>query len=177
VVFGLESPNPERRELFGKKGYDPGEIETMMSTLERDLDIMVSVYLLFGAPEDTEESLDSVLAYARKLYPDYCSFVVGSMAIPFPGTEKFVELHEKGLISSYNWDDYGFGKSVTRTNIPPEKLQETFRGFWIRTYVRPKAFLKQVRMLLSGNRFRRAMAKQYVSMAIEMISDVKEMEG
>jgi len=176
VVFGLESPNPERRELFGKKGYDLEEVETMMRTLERDLDIMVSVYLLFGALEDTEQSLDNVLRYARKLYPDYCSFVVGSMPIPFPGTEAFIELHEKGLISSYNWDDYGFGKSVTKTNIPREKLQDTFRGFWIRTYVRPKAFLKQIKMILSRNRFRRAMAKQYVSMAIEMIADVDEME-
>ena len=102
---------------------------------------------------------------------------MGSLAVPFPGTDKFIELKEKDLISSYNWDDYGFGKSVIRSSLPPEKLQDLFSGFWIGTYVRPKAVLKQVQLLLSRNRFRRAMAKQYITMAAEMISDVQEDEG
>jgi radical SAM superfamily enzyme YgiQ (UPF0313 family) len=177
IVFGLESPDPEQRERFGKHGYDASSVESMMRTLEKDLDIMVSVYLIFGVPEDTEESLDAILAYARHLYPDYCSFVVGSLAVPFPGTDKFIELKEKDLISSYNWDDYGFGKSVIRSSIPPEKLQDVFSGFWIGTYVRPKPVMKQVQLLLSRNRFRRAMAKQYIVMAAEMISDVQKMKG
>ncbi len=177
IVFGLESPDPEQRQLFGKQGYDLSTVHSMMLTLEKELDIMVSVYLIFGLPEDTEESLDSILQYARHLYPDYCSFVVGSLAVPFPGTDMFIELKEKDLISSYNWDDYGFGKSVIRSSLPPEKLQDLFSGFWIGTYVRPKAVLKQVQLLLSRNRFRRAMAKQYIVMAAEMISDVQKMKG
>jgi radical SAM superfamily enzyme YgiQ (UPF0313 family) len=176
IVFGLESPDPVTRERFGKKGYHRNSVESMLLTLERDLDIMVSVYLLFGVLEDTEESMDAILAYARHLYPDYCSFVVGSMAVPFPGTDKFVELKERDLISSYDWHDYGFGKSVIRSAIPPEKLEDIFSGFWVRTYVRPKALLKQAQLLLSPNRFRRAMAKQYAVMAIEMISDVQKMK-
>jgi radical SAM superfamily enzyme YgiQ (UPF0313 family) len=177
IVFGLESPDPKQRERFGKKGYDLNTVESMLHTLEKDLDIMVSVYLLFGALEDTEESMNTILQYARHLYPDYCSFVVGSLAVPFPGTDQFIELKEKDLISSYNWDDYGFGKSVIRSSISPEKLQDIFSGFWIRTYVRPKALLRQVQLLLSRNRFRRAMAKQYIAMAIEMSSDVEKMKG
>jgi len=177
IVFGLESPDPQRRERFGKQGYDRNTVESMMRTLEKELDIMVSVYLIFGLPEDTEESLDTILEYARHLYPAYCSFVVGSLAVPFPGTDKFIELKEKDLISSYNWDDYGFGKSVIRSSIPPKKLQDIFSGFWIGTYVRPQAVLRQVQLLLSRNRFRRAMARQYIAMAAEMISDVNKMKG
>jgi radical SAM superfamily enzyme YgiQ (UPF0313 family) len=177
IVFGLESPDPEQRERLGKKGYDLDAVESMLHTLERDLDIMVSVYLLFDVVEGTEESMDALLQYARHLYPDYCSFVVGSMAVPFPGTDKFVELSEQDLISSYDWSDYGFSKSVVRSPISAEKLQEIFSGFWVRTYVRPKALLRQVQLLLSRNRFRRAMAKQYITMAAEMISDVEKMKG
>jgi hypothetical protein len=121
--------------------------------------------------------MDALLQYARHLYPDYCSFVVGSVAVPFPGTAKYIELKEKDLLSSYDWNDYGFGKSVVKSSIPPDKLQDIFSGFWIRTYVRPKALLKQVQFLLSRNRFRRAMAKQYITMAVEMISDVDKMSG
>jgi radical SAM superfamily enzyme YgiQ (UPF0313 family) len=177
VVLGLESPDPVQRERFGKNGYDLKEVDSMLLTLERDLDIMVSVYLLFGILEDTEESLDALLQYARHLYPDYCSFVVGSVAVPYPGTAKFIELKEKDLLSSYDWNDYGFSTPVVKSSIPPEKLQEIFSGFWIRTYVRPKALLRQVQLIFSRNRFRRAMAKQYVTMAVEMISDVQKMKG
>jgi radical SAM superfamily enzyme YgiQ (UPF0313 family) len=177
IVLGLESPDPKQRERFGKKGYDLQAIESMLLTLEKDLDIMVSVYLLFGILEDTEESMHALLQYARHLYPDYCSFVVGSIAVPYPGTSKFIELKEKDLLSSYDWNDYGFSKSVIKASFSSEKLQDIFSGFWVRTYVRPKALLKQVELLLSRNRFRRAMAKQYITMAVEMISDVEKMKG
>jgi radical SAM superfamily enzyme YgiQ (UPF0313 family) len=177
IVLGLESPDPKQRERFGKKGYDLNAVESMLLTLEKDLDIMVSVYLLFGILEDTEESMYALLQYARHLYPDYCSFVVGSIAVPYPGTSKFIELKDKDLLSSYDWNDYGFSKSVIKASFSSEKLQDIFSGFWVRTYVRPKALLKQVELLLSRNRFRRAMAKQYITMAVEMISDVEKMKG
>lgn len=177
IVFGLESPDPKQRERFGKQGYDLDAVESMMLELEKELDIMVSVYLIFGDLHDTEESVDAVLAYARHLYPKFCSFVVGSLAVPFPGTDRFAELKENDLISSYDWDKYGFGESVIKLSIPPEKLQDAFSGFWIGTYVRPKAMLRQVQLLFSRNRFRRAMAKQYITMAVEMISDVQKMKG
>ena len=45
IVFGLESPDPKQRERFGKRGYDLSSVESMMRTLEKELDIMVSVYL------------------------------------------------------------------------------------------------------------------------------------
>jgi radical SAM superfamily enzyme YgiQ (UPF0313 family) len=177
IIFGLETPDPVLRECCGKKGFNCDAVEEMMYTLEKDLDILVSIYLLFGMPEDTEESMDALLKYGKHLYPDYCSFVVGSMAVPFPGTEMYKDLKEKNMITSFNWSDYGFGKSVIKTAVSAEKLQEIFAGFWIKTYVRPKAFWKQIKSICSRNRFRRAMAKQYVTMAVEMISDVKKMKG
>ncbi|MGD9047332.1 MAG: radical SAM protein [Anaerolineae bacterium] len=177
IVIGLESPDPVQRERMGKSGYDLGAVDSMLQTLEKDLDIMVSVYLLFGILEDTEESMDALLQYARHLYPDYCSFVVGSIAVPYPGTSKFIELKEKDLLSTYDWSDYGFSTSVIKASFSSQKLQDIFSGFWVGTYVRPKALLKQVELLLSRNRFRRAMAKQYITMAVEMISDVEKMKG
>jgi anaerobic magnesium-protoporphyrin IX monomethyl ester cyclase len=177
IVFGLETPDPTMREKFGKKAFDAPAVEQMLDTLEHELDIMVSVYLLFGLPEDTEESLNTILGYGKYLYPDHCSFIVGSLAVPYPGTDMFDDLKVRNMITSYNWKDYGVGKSVIKTAIPPEKLQEVFKGFWIKTYVRPRAFLKQIQFFLSSNRFRRAMAKQYAKMAIEMASDVKKMNG
>jgi radical SAM superfamily enzyme YgiQ (UPF0313 family) len=177
IVLGLETPDPQLREALGKKAFDRGAVEQMMETLEKKLDILVSVYLLFGLPDDTEVTMKAILDYGKYLYPDRCSFVVGSLAVPFPGTDMFLQLTEKGKIASYDWREYGFGKSVITTTVAPEKLQEIFKGFWVGTYVRPKAMLKQLQLLVSGNRFRRSMAKQYARMGMEMSRDVKKMSG
>jgi radical SAM superfamily enzyme YgiQ (UPF0313 family) len=109
IVFGLETPDPKMRQLCGKKGFDSTAVENMMDILEHELDIMVSVYLLFGLPEDTEETLNAILDYGKYLYPDHCSFIVGSMAVPFPGTSMFEDLRAKNMITSFDWKDYGFG--------------------------------------------------------------------
>jgi len=177
IVFGLETPDPVMRARYGKRGFDRSSVEEMMDALEKQYDILVSVYLLFGLPEDTVESVEALLEYGKHLYPDHCSFIVGSLAVPFPGSELYNELTEKDMITSHSWDDYGFDKSVIRTSIPPEKLSEIFSEFWAGTYARPKVFLKQIQFFLSKNRFRRSMARQYVRMAREMISDVKKMRG
>ncbi len=177
IVFGLETPDPQIRKFLGKKGFDGPAVDRMMHVLEKELDILVSVYLLFGLPGETNESCETILEYAKYLYPDRCSFVVGTMAVPFPGTVMFEELKEKDQIATYNWDDYGFSKSVIKTTIDPEKLSEIFGGFWTGTYVRPKVYWKQAKNFFSFNRFRRSMARQYVTMGREMVSDIKKMRG
>ncbi len=176
IVFGLETPDPEMRKRCGKEGFDANTVQNMLDTLEKEFDIMVSIYLLFGMPGDTEATMDRNLEYGKKLYPKHCSFIVGSMAVPFPGTDMYNDLEKEGMIVSHDWNDYGFGKSVIKTDISPEKMNQIFSDFWVGTYVRPKVFYKQLKFFLSRNRFRRAMAKQYVKMAIEMIGDVKKMK-
>ena len=167
IVIGLETPDPKIREPLGKKAFNRGLVDEMIDTLEKELDILVSVYLLFGSPGDTEESMEATINYGKYLYPDHCSFVVGSIFVPFPGTQSFNELKEKQMIINFDWKDYGFGKSVIKISIPPEKIAETFTHFWTWTYVRPKVFIKQLEFFFSKNRFRRAMAKHYVYMAMD----------
>jgi radical SAM superfamily enzyme YgiQ (UPF0313 family) len=175
IVFGLEHPDPETRALCGKKGFDHNVVIAMLDTLEKQLDIIVSIYLLFNMYGETEDSMTRNLRYGKSLYPDHCSFVVGSTTVPFPGTEMFKEMKQLDLLTTYNWNDYGFDKSVFKTGVSPQRLSEIFTGFWVDTYVRPKVFMKQLRFYLSKSRFRRAMAKQYVKMAIAMISDTKKL--
>ena len=169
VVFGLETPDPAMRALYGKKGFRRDSVEQMIDILERELDVLVAVYLLFGSPQDTEASMKANLTYGRYLYPDHCSFIVGSIVAPFPGTELFEGLKREGNITSFNWKDYGFGKSVIRTAVAPDEIAKIFTGFWTGTYVRPKVFAKQIQNLFSRNRFRRAMAKNYIAIAVDMI--------
>ncbi|MCJ7618584.1 MAG: hypothetical protein MUO43_18840, partial [Desulfobacterales bacterium] len=87
----------------------------------------------------------------------------------FPGTEMYKQLKAKNMITSFDWKDYGFGKSVIKTSVPPEKILKIFNGFWIGTFVRPKALFKAFINLFSRNRFRKGTAKSYFYSAIAMM--------
>ena len=76
IVIGLETPNTEIRAFYGKNELKHKEVEEMMHYLEHDLDILISVYLLIGAPEETRESVLATIAYGKYLYPNYCSFLM-----------------------------------------------------------------------------------------------------
>ena len=89
---------------------------------------------------DTEATMDLNLQYGKHLYPRHCSFIVGSMAVPFPGTDIYNDLEKKNMIISHNWNDYGFGKSVIKTDISDEKMNQVFTDFWVGTYGRPRVF-------------------------------------
>jgi len=169
AFLGLETPDPEIRRYYGKKGYDVETVDRMIDTFEKELDVLISVYMIFGVPDDTEKSMEDQIKYAKHLYPDRCSLVIGSLAVPFPGTEMYKQLKAKNMITSFDWKDYGFGKSVIKTSVPPEKILKIFNGFWIGTFVRPKALVKQFINLFSRNRFRKGTAKSYFYTAITMM--------
>jgi radical SAM superfamily enzyme YgiQ (UPF0313 family) len=169
LTIGLESPDPAKRAQFGKDSYDPKEVEQMLATFEHDLDVLSEVYLLFGLPDDSAESMQQQLDYARHLYPDYSSLVVASLAVPFPGTDLYERLEEQQLITSHNWADYGFGKPVIRYQIPPEEVVRYFNRIWNGTFARPKVAWRLLRDLCSRNRYRRGLAKTIIWVAISMI--------
>jgi radical SAM superfamily enzyme YgiQ (UPF0313 family) len=167
VAIGLETPNPKVRDFYGKKAYQHKEVEDMLSYLEHELDVLVAIYLLIGSPHDTEETIQETIKYAKFLYPDCCSFVVGTIAVPFPGTDFFEEMKAKDMITTYDWKYYGFGQSLIKSSVPPEKMVAYFGAFWKGAYVRPKVFLKQIEFALSKNRFRRSLAKSYINIAVD----------
>ncbi len=170
MVFGLETPNVKSRAFYGRNGFRRNEIEDMLYYLEHKLDIYVSIYLLTGAPDDDEDTMIETVNYGRFLYPSYCSFVVGTLVIPFPGTEFYKDMKKKGLITTYDWAKYGFGQSVIKLNVPVERARKIYGKFWFRTYARPIVFVKQLRDLFSPNRFRRAMARNFIPTAIQAIT-------
>lgn len=170
VAFGLETPNKKLRAFYGRKGFDKSEVEDMLDHLENKLDIQVSVYLLAGSPEDTVETMQETVRYARHLYPRYCSFVVGTLLIPFPGTDFYEEMLKKNLIEIHDWAQYGFGNSVMKLKVSREEMRKAYGKLWPSTYARPVVFIKQLKDFFSRNRFRRAMARCFVPTAIQAIT-------
>jgi radical SAM superfamily enzyme YgiQ (UPF0313 family) len=126
------------------------------------------VYLLMGAPWETAQSMQKTLDYAKHLYPQYCSFVVATFVVPYPGTDMFQEMHENNLLTTHDWRDYSFGLPVFKMQVPAETAYRLYKKIWMDVYARPAALLEIVKNLFSKNEFDRALAKNFLSMPLQM---------
>ncbi len=169
IALGLDTPNAAARHFYGRKALNLQETERMLYQLKHELGIQVSVYLLLGSPDETEESMLQTVRYAKHLYPRFCTFVMGTFVIPFPGTEIFQMFEKKNLLTTRDWKKYGFGMPVFKMKIAPEKAGRMYGKLWMDVYARPVVLLEVLRNLVSRNRFRRALAKNFLLMPLQMV--------
>lgn len=178
VALGLDTPNAEVRNYYGRKALKIRETEDMLYQLKNKLGIQTSVYLLLGAPWETEESMKKTIVYAKHLYPRYATFVVTTFMTPFPGTELFRQMYEENLITTYDWRYYSFGMPVYKMQMPPERAHRIYKKMWINVYARPATLVEIVNNLFSRNEFNRAIAKNFLMMPMQMkkLGTVKGMD-
>ena len=103
VSFGFESGNDEVLKKFGKGGRASIEKGREAVRAARDAGIDTLGFFLLGLSPDNEASMEDTIRFARSLPLDMLKFAI---AIAFPGTPMFKEYRERGLIRSYDWDDY-----------------------------------------------------------------------
>ena len=170
ITLGLDTPNDIVRTYYGRKPLKVEETDKMLYHLKHELGIQVSVYLLLGAPGETEDSMRRTLNYAKHLYPRYCSLVMTTFLIPFPGTDIFYAMQEKNLLTTYDWRDYSFGQPVFKMQVSSETAYRMYKKMWMDVYARPAALLEIGKNLFSRNRFRRAIAKNFLAMPLQMVN-------
>lgn len=169
IALGLDTPNAAARRFYGRKALNLEETERMLSFLKHEIGIQVSVYLLLGSPDETEQSMLQTVNYAKHLYPRFCTFVMGTFVTPFPGTEIFKTFQEKNLLTTRDWKKYGFGMPVFKMRIAPEKASRMYSKLWMDVYARPVVLREIFSNLVSRNRFRRALAKNFLLMPLQMV--------
>jgi anaerobic magnesium-protoporphyrin IX monomethyl ester cyclase len=103
VSFGFESGNDEVLRAFGKGGRASIEKGREAVLMARAAGIDTNGYFLLGLSPDTEAAMRDTIEYARSLPLDMMKF---GIAIAFPGTPMFKEYRQKGLVRSYDWDEY-----------------------------------------------------------------------
>jgi anaerobic magnesium-protoporphyrin IX monomethyl ester cyclase len=103
VSFGFESGNDRVLESFGKGGRASIVQGRNAVRIARKAGIDTSGFFLLGLSPDTEETMKDTIAFARSLELDMMKFGV---TVAFPGTQMFNQYMKKGLIRSFNWDDY-----------------------------------------------------------------------
>jgi len=103
VSFGFESGNDEVLKRFGKGGRASIEKGSEAVQTARRNGIETNGFFMIGLSCDNERTMTDTIQYARRLPLDMLKF---SVTIAFPGTSMFNNYSRKGLIKSYNWDDY-----------------------------------------------------------------------
>jgi len=58
---------------------------------------------MVGLPGDTKETVEETFKFAKKLNPDMAFF---QQAVPFPGTEFYNWVKERGYLKAKNWSDW-----------------------------------------------------------------------
>ena len=125
VKYGVESSDQAILMSSGKRL----NIEKVKETVRRTHELGIKTHLtfMFGLPGETKESAKRTIELALDLNPESVQFTI---ATPFPGSNFFDLLEERGLITHRDFSKYdGFRSAAVRTETLTSKdLEEIVDG-------------------------------------------------
>ena len=150
VAFGFESGNDKVLKSFGKGGRATINQARKAVQMARKANIETIGFFLVGLSADTEETMNDTIEFARTLPMDMMKCGV---AIAFPGTKMFNNYVDKGLIRSFDWDEYMIftaQKLFSHQNLSFSTIQSYMRKFFHRCILFNPRFI--IRRLIRGVR-------------------------
>lgn len=124
VTFEMGIESPFSRDLSStKKGFGPDVHEKACRILRKHGAQPLGTFVI-GLPEQTEEEILSFPAYGRRIGLSRAAF---GIATPFPGTEFYRDLDERGLIFEEDWNKYDEMHSVFHSeHLPKKRVEKLF---------------------------------------------------
>jgi radical SAM superfamily enzyme YgiQ (UPF0313 family) len=121
VKYGIESANQDILDFCGKNM----DLKKTYQNIKLTMQLGIKVHLAFclGLPKETRQTLKETFDFIQSLRPNSLQF---SFATPFPGTEYFEHVKEKGWLLSKDWRDYdgNFKSIVKMEGFDNEDLKE-----------------------------------------------------
>lgn len=143
VHLGIESPQEEIVKASGRPPIQQIQQEKISAICEK-LGIKVIAFFILGFLEDTKESMQRTIEYAKKINAPLAQFDVMT---PYPGTPFFDEIKDR--ITSFDWKKYTTHDPVVRLdNLSSEDLVRYKNKAYREYYLRPSWILKQGLKLL-----------------------------
>ncbi len=141
IYFGVEAASKKVLDYYRKR-IDLQKVERAIK-LAKKVGIVTVCSFILGAPNETKEEMEETLRLALKLDPDYAQF---SILTPYPGTEIYDELRDKGLILTDDYEHYTAGKPVIKNfYLSPSEISSFLRKCYLKFYFRPKFILREIR--------------------------------
>lgn len=149
VGFGIESGNDRVLKLV-KKGITKEQVRKAIR-IAKGIGLETWGFFIFGLPGDTEESIRETVDFAIELDPKYAKFV---FLKPFPGSEVYYQLDEKGLIDNRDYAQYGpYMPPVHHLQgVSQERMIELQQQALRRFYLRPRKIIEHLADIRSFGR-------------------------
>jgi len=153
IAVGVESGSEKILQLIKKKINLDQAKQMVRNCHAAGIDVYCD--FMMGFPYETEDDIERSIQLAIDLDPDYIQV---SFAVPYPGTQ----MYAKGLEQQYlrfprEWEKYASCEAMIDTkSISQERLNELYRIFWHRFYLRPAYIIRTFRKALSSwNNFKK----------------------
>lgn len=103
LAYGIESASELSLSSVSKGQYNAQKIEQVMQ-MTKDADINIMANFIFGLPEDTLESMQQTLEFAKKINPEFINFYC---EMAYPGSQ----LYEDSIKANVKLPDTWLGYS------------------------------------------------------------------
>jgi radical SAM superfamily enzyme YgiQ (UPF0313 family) len=145
IMYGIESGDQNVLDSINKNITLNLAREVVKLTKLAKIDVRGA--FMVGNPIETRETVLRTLDFALELDPDVAIF---NITTPYPGTQMFEEAERKGMILTYNWDDYDLSNPVMKLeNLSQKEISDLYRYCFKKFYLRPKYILMRLKRLLS----------------------------
>ncbi len=151
IGYGVESGNENVLKLCKKNTTK--QMARRAISLSKKLGFDVWCFFILGLYGDSEKTIRETIDFAKELDPLFAKFLILK---PFPGTEVFEQLDDRGLIVERDYKKFGlYAKPIHKLpGISPKRLVELQNIAYKEFYFRPKKMFQQIKRLKSLHRIR-----------------------
>jgi radical SAM superfamily enzyme YgiQ (UPF0313 family) len=142
ITVGIETPDEATLRHYHRAPIKEDRQRDFVA-LCRSMGIRTVAGFMIGFPDDTEESIRSVLRYAKDVNPTFANF---NIVTPYPGTEFFDQVRDR--IASFDFRNYTVYNPVMQyTHLSPERVQQLHTKCFTRFYFRWNYLRDNARLL------------------------------
>jgi len=133
IRYGIESFD-DRVLRSLKKGITTDQIRRAFR-LTRRLGLKTHATVMYGAPEETMETMRNTLKFVLEADPDYAQFTI---CTPYPGTEYYDWALKENRLLSGNWSDFdGSSRMIVKSDhltpgLVENYVDHSYRVFYFR---------------------------------------------
>ncbi len=139
IKVGIESAEPDILKKQKRKAIEVEHQEEIIRFCDKK-GIKVIAFYIIGLENDTRESIERTIKYAKKLNTDFANFTI---CTPIPGTEYYEQIKDR--IYENNWERFdNFNPVFIHKNLSAEELRRFQEYALVSYYVRPKFILKHI---------------------------------
>ncbi len=138
IAFGVEAGSDEMLKKL-RKGATLQQARDAIKLCKK-VGIRTSIYLLIGAPWETEETFKQTVDFGLELDPDFVEFFY---LYPFPGTDYYKEVVKLGLLEEGQFPDEAYDSPVVPSlALTVDQLQQLRKKAVRRFLLRPSYVLR-----------------------------------